>query len=101
MVWRAGLCFFCHLLAEIFGAISLRSSGRGRLKETHLSAVTVRGVDRSYIYIVIALCLDGNGHISTIYLGVLIVDGLLLVIRNLYMCLLWTQNSLLGTMEHL
>ena len=39
--------------------------------------------------------------LSTIYLGVLIVDGLLLVTRNLYMYLLWTQNSLLGTMEHL
>ena len=39
--------------------------------------------------------------LSTIYLGVLIVDGLLLVTRNSYMYLLWTQNSLLGTMEHL
>ena len=53
MVWRAGLCFFWHLLAEIFGAISLCSFGRGRLKENHLSAVTGRGVDRSYIYIYI------------------------------------------------
>ena len=51
MVWRAGLCFFWHLLAEIFAAISLCSFGRGRLKENHLSVVTGRGLDRSYIYI--------------------------------------------------
>jgi hypothetical protein len=43
--------FFGHLLAEIFGAISLCSFWKGRLKENHLSAVTGRGVDRIYIYI--------------------------------------------------
>jgi hypothetical protein len=43
--------FFRHLLAEIFGAISLCSFWKGRLKENHLSAVTGRGVDRIYIYI--------------------------------------------------
>ena len=41
--------FFGHLLAEIFGAISLCSFWKGRLKENHLSAVTGRGVDRMYI----------------------------------------------------
>ena len=35
--------FFGHLLAEIFGAISLCSFWKGRLKENHLSAVTGRG----------------------------------------------------------
>ena len=40
--------FFWHLLAEIFGAISLCSFWKGRLKENHLSAVTGRGVDRKY-----------------------------------------------------
>ena len=40
--------FFGHLLAEIFGAISLCSFWKGRLKENHLSAVTGRGVDRNY-----------------------------------------------------
>ena len=40
--------FFGHLLAEIFGAISLCSFWKGRLKENHLSAVTGRGVDRRY-----------------------------------------------------
>ena len=44
--------FFRHLLAEIFGAISLCSFWKGRLKENHLSAVTGRGVDRIYIYTV-------------------------------------------------
>ena len=39
--------FFGHLLAEIFGAISLCSFWKGRLKENHLSAVTGRGVDRN------------------------------------------------------
>ena len=43
--------FFGHLLAEIFGAISLCSFWKGRLKENHLSAVTGRGVDRIYIYL--------------------------------------------------
>ena len=43
--------FFGHLLAEIFGAISLCSFWKGRLKENHLSAVTGRGVDQMYIYI--------------------------------------------------
>ena len=42
--------FFGHLLAEIFGAISLCSFWKGRLKETHLSAVTGRGVDRKHNY---------------------------------------------------
>ena len=37
--------FFRHLLAEIFGAISLCSFWKGRLNENHLSAVTGRGVD--------------------------------------------------------
>ena len=41
--------FLGHLLAEIFGAISLCSFWKGRLKENHLSAVTGRGVDRSYV----------------------------------------------------
>ena len=45
--------FFGHLLAEIFGAISLCSFWKGRLKENNLSAVTGRGVDRIYIYIYI------------------------------------------------
>ena len=40
--------FFGHLLAEIFGAISLCSFWKGRLKENHLSAVTGRGVDQTY-----------------------------------------------------
>ena len=35
--------FFGHLLAEVFGAISLCSFWRGRLKENHLSAVTGGG----------------------------------------------------------
>ena len=48
-VWREGWRFFFgHLLAEIFGAISLCSFWKGRLKENHLSAVTGRGVDRRY-----------------------------------------------------
>ena len=55
-VWRAGWRFFFgHLLAEIFGAISLCSFWKGRLKENHLSAVTGRGVDQIYIYIYIYL----------------------------------------------
>ena len=41
---RFAFCFW-HLLAEIFGAISLCSFWKGRLKENHLSAVTGRGVD--------------------------------------------------------
>ena len=40
--------FFWHLLAEIFGAISLCSFWKGRLKENHLSAVTGRRVDGTY-----------------------------------------------------
>ena len=47
--------FFRHLLAEIFGAISLCSFWKGRLKENHLSAVAGRGVDRNYIYIYTSL----------------------------------------------
>ena len=39
--------FFGHLLAEIFGAISLCSFWKGRLKENHLSAVTGLGVDQN------------------------------------------------------
>ena len=42
--------FFGHLLAEIFGAISLCSFWKGRLKENHLSAVTGRGVDQKYYW---------------------------------------------------
>ena len=50
-VWRAGWRFFFgHLLAEIFGAISLCSFWKGRLKENHLSAVTGRGVDQKYYW---------------------------------------------------
>ena len=44
---RFAFCFW-HLLAEIFGAISLCSFWKGRLKENHLSAATGRGVDRKY-----------------------------------------------------